>query len=219
MKQYPKLYEDIQDEPQRVKLEKITSTFGTPEELANKFRAFYKDAHRQLFDIVVKQIWLEQHFMYGEDRRKKRRSNGHAVDTAYSYFMRSTVGISHRPVAANESFTSLSTYLVDFFPEFLKKDPFVDTDYYAYPFKNITLDHLAFVYQMVDDRLDMLKYADEKNMNSAEFFNWATNHALCMNDEMGEEQYMLTISDFNWPHIRNTKLRKGWANDQFGFKE
>lgn len=220
MKQYPKLYEDLYDASvENIRTRKITSTFGSPDILSRKFIDFYKEAHLQLFDMIVKQIWLEQHFLYGTERRQKRMGSGHSPDWAFGQFMKTHVGISQKPITHSILFASISTYLIDFFPDFLKHDPFKEPEYYKYPFENITLDHLHFVYQVVDMRADMLKYAEEQKMSYMEFSNWVTNHVLCNNDETGKTKYELAIVRNLWQHIRNNDLKHGWFNEKMKFKQ
>lgn len=219
MKQYPKLYEDIYKQSRRdASTDKITSTFGSPEILGVKFRDFYKDAHVQMFDMIVKQVWLEQQFVYGEQRREKRVANGFMPDWAFAEFMKVHVGISQKPITLHPMFSSVSTYLKDFFPEFLKHDPFANPEYFKYPFENVTLDHLNFVYQVDGMRMEMLQYADDNKMSYMDFSNWATNHILSYNDEIGEDIYKITMNVNAWPHIRNTSLKRGWSNDKFKFE-
>lgn len=223
MKQYPKLYEDIYRQSVNNKFTtpgKITSTYGSPEILADKFKAFYKEAHAQLFDQTVKQVWLEQQFIYDGTRRNKRRRMGFAADWGFGYFIQKYVGTSQKATTINPIMTAVATYLKDFFPEFLEHDPFEDPEYYVFPFKNISLDHLVFVYQVVDMRLDMLKHAEANNMTTGDFKNWAINHVLCNNDETGEDVYELTITKNASPHIRNNSLvATNWTDELYNFEK
>lgn len=221
MKQYPKLYEDIYKETvTNLRTEKITSTFGSPEALANKFRSACWEAHMQLFSIITKQVWLEQQFMYGEERREKRTANGYTADWAWSYFMKNYVGISQKAVTLNPVFFPVATYMKDFFPDFLLHDPLEEPEYFKFPFKNLSLDHLTFVYQLVDMRMDMLQYAEENNMTIGEFMNWATNHVLCCNNDHGEDAYELNMGINSWAYIQDTRFKNNfWSNDLFKFKQ
>lgn len=223
MKQYPKLYEDIYRKSVNNKYTepgKITSTYGSPEVLAEKFKSFYKEAHAQLFDQTVKQVWLEQQFIYNGTRRNKRGGMGFAADWGFGYFMQKYVGTSQKATTINPIMTAVATYLKDFFPDFLKHDPFTEPEYYTFPYKHISLDHLVFVYQMGDMRLDMLEYAEKNKMTTGDFKNWAINHALCYNDEVGEDIYELTITKNASPHIRNNSLKaRIWTDELFNFEK
>ena len=69
----------------------------------------------------------------------------------------------------------------------------------------------------MDNRLEMLAEAEKRGMSYAEFINWATNWALCYNDENRRKKYQLIGGHFNWPYIRNNDLKKFWENDKFNF--
>jgi hypothetical protein len=202
MKQFPKIYEDISRKPSDKIISNISSSFGSVEDLASKFRSFFKEAHLAFFDIIVKQVWLEQKFIFHGTRRN-RNSNGYGSDWAYSYFMRSIVGISQKPLTINFIFRTTPTYFKDFFPNFSDHDPFEEPEYFKYPYKHVNLDHLTFVYQY-HDRLELLDEAEKKLMNSAEFSNFAANHALSYRDDSGKQIYSIVRSSYI-PYIKKEK--------------
>lgn len=157
-------------------------------------------------------MWLEQQFTFGGKRRAKRWQNGWGVDNAFSDFVKA-VGISQKPITANTTFTAVATYMKDFFPEFLKRSPFDDSEYFSYPYKHVTLDHLCFVY-LHHERMEMLQYAEENGIRFFDFANWAVNQALCYNDEMGEEVYVVAAFKYMWPYLK-PKERVTGRNDKF----
>ena len=217
LKFYPKRYEDIcRFETWEKRKNHFEAVDGTIDELISGFKDFYKEAHRSLFASFVKEVWLEQQIIYRDERRVKRVGNGKERDVGFGQFMKIAVGTSQRVLTANFCFTPVSTYFIDFFPEFLFHNPFKNPEKYKYPYENITLDHLLFVYQM-DNRLEMLDEAEKKGMSYAEFINWATNWALCHNDDIGEDFYTLASGHAKWPYIRNNKLERFWENDKFNF--
>lgn len=218
MKIYPKTYEDICDFSKReYRLSKVKSNLGSVDELISSFRSFYREAHNQVFDQIVKEVWLEQQIIFNGKRKVRRRGNGIMPDILFGFFMKAVVGISQRSITANFSFTPVSTYLIDFFPDFLLHDPFKEPDYYKYPYKHVTLDHLLFVYQM-DNRLELLEEADRRSMSYGEFINWALNWALCYNDDIGKVFYTFTGGHLNWPYIRKNKLKNFWENEKYKFR-
>jgi hypothetical protein len=166
----------------------------------------------------VCQVWLEQQFTFDGKRRKKRYQIGLVVDSTFGFFMRKIVGISQQPITGNLCFTAISAYLKELFPDFLKHDPFEEPEYYAYPFKHVTLDHMFFVY-MCHDRMEMLRYADEREMDYLDFVNWATNHVLSYNEEVGEEIYCVTSARYMWPFIKNKDYTRTWRESLFDFEE
>ena len=218
MKEYPKLYEDLysNDNP-HIYLDRIGSTLGSAEVLRDRFRAFYYDAHRQVFGLIVKEVWLEQQFTYRNIRRTRRKGNGFFSDRTFGYFMKNMVGVSQKPISLNFCFAAISTYLKDFFPDFLKHDPFLEPDYFEFPYKNVFLDHMVLVYTH-HDRLEMLQKAENESLSYADFANWAINQSFCYNDEVGKTVYVLTPSNYMWPHIKNITLKADWKSKCFDFE-
>lgn len=201
MKHYPKSYEDPLL-PRQTILDRCGAIGESPDSYIKKWRTFSRKAHRDIFDIYVRQLWMEFRFTYNGIRRTKRRKNGFGIDVAFGVFMKRGVGISQYPVTSNFAFTSICSYFKDLFPEFLIRNPFEDADYYKYPYKHVTLDHMCLVYQC-KDRLEMLQYAEEKEMGYSDFFNWVANHVLSHNDDVGREDYGLTKRHaFDWTYVK-----------------
>jgi hypothetical protein len=218
MKHYPKIYSDLCDISKWSNINgRIKSVDGSLDELILKFRNFYKETHLSIFESTIKEIWLEKQLVMDGRRRIKRRGNGVWSDILFSRFNKVAVGTSHRVLTANFCFTPVATYLIDFFPDFLYHDPFKEPEEYKYPYKKITLDYLVFVYQM-DERLELLEEAEKRGMSYAEFINWATNWALCYNDDNNVNKYQLIGGHLNWPYIRNNKLKRWWEHKKFNFK-
>lgn len=216
MKQYPKQYQDLYLQDHRaVSLASLDSLDGTIDELATQFRKFYFESHRQLFDIIVKQVWLEMRVVF-QGRRRRRRKNGFREDSTFGWFMKSLVGISQKPIVANMCFTATATYLKELFPDFLNRNPFKEPEYYKYPFKHVTLDHLFFVYKCTE-RMEMLKYADDLELNYLDFVNWATNYVMSYNDEIGKDKYTLSSARYMWPYIKNNDYTRTWSDVNFDF--
>lgn len=194
IKIYEKTFENVLPTPEDTKLgirvTKIGSTLGDEFILADKFKELYREAHRNFFDTMVKQTWLERTFTYGGQARMKRGHNGHAYDWAFGYFMKSIVGINQRPITNGFTFQAVVTYLPELFPDFFTKDPYVDKEYYAFPYKNIGIDHMIFVYRM-KERLQLLEYSENHNLSFSEFVNWVVNYAFSLNQELGKDVYAL----------------------------
>lgn len=203
MKHYPKIYQDLSRLPSKKICSSIGSSAGSVDELAALFRNFYKEAYPILFDLIVKQVWLEQKFLYNGARRAGRFANGNTPDWAFSYFMKSIVGISQKPLTTGFIFVSLPSYIPDLFPTFSDHNPFEEPEFFKFPYKNITIDHMMFCYQY-HDRIEMLKEADEKVMNIKEFMDWATNHVLSYNKDKSKEIYSICRHSF-FPYIKRNK--------------
>jgi hypothetical protein len=95
------------------------------------------------------------------------------------------------------------------FPDFVSGNPYENPEKYAYPYKYVTLAHMAFVHQ-VHNRMEMLEHAEKMAMNYTDFVNWAVNQAFCYNDEVGSAVYILTNNMEFWPFLRNTDLNDSW---------
>ena len=182
MKQYPKVYDNVSLRDPGPALARIGSAYGSVDELIARFRSFYRQAHQELFNMMVKEVWLSQQILY-KGARRKNRQNGFGVDWAYSVFMTTAVGISQKPLTTGLLFDAIPTYFKDFFPNFTDHDPFLEPKYFAYPYKHVTLDHLLFVYQC-HNRLEMLEEAETRSMKIKEFQDWVVNWVSCYNDEV-----------------------------------
>jgi hypothetical protein len=203
MKQYQKVNANLSRDPSQNMVVKMGSSLGTLDNLALRFRELFRQSYLSVFDICVREVWLEQHFLYDGVPRLNRSKNGYGSDWLFNYFVTGIVGISQKPLTSGFAFTTISTYFNDFFPDFINHDPFQEPEYFKYPYKNVTLDFMMFVSQH-HERLEMLKEADEKGMNIREFRNWAANQALCYNHDVNDDIYCIARSDFV-PYIKRLK--------------
>lgn len=205
MKTYPKEYADISRQPSDAFISRIGSSLGSADDLAVRFRSFYREVHPILFDFIIKHAWLEQHFLFNGMRRVKRSGNGNILDWAFSYFMKALVGISQKPLTDGIFFSSVQTYIKDFFPNFTDHDPFEEPEFFKYPYKHVTLDHLAFVYQC-HNRLELLDEAEKRSMNIRDFMNWATNWMFCYNNDVDNDGKEYCLVRFSFiPYIKRKK--------------
>lgn len=207
MKTCRRAYEPLSKKPSKNIIAGIGSAYKSVDELALRFRNFYKEAHLVLFDFIIKQVWLEQQFLYNGTRRAGRYANGYAPDWAFSYFMRAYVGMSQKPLTIGFFLGVIPTYFAEFFPNFSDHDPFEESEYFKYPYKNVTFDHLAFVYQC-HDRMEMLKEVEEKSMKIMEFFDWAANRSLSCRDSNDNEVYSIMRHSY-FPFIKKNKIHGG----------
>lgn len=205
LKIYPRVSEPVSRYPSERILKSMGSSYGASlDDLSTCFKDFYKEAHPILFSMIVKQVWLEQKFVFANVRRSRRSGNGYGCDWAFSFFMNGIVGISQKPLTTGEVFVKIPTYFKDFFPNFSDHDPFTEPEYFKYPYKHVTLDFLFVVYQH-HDRIAMLDYAEKKKMNIREFTDWAINQAMGYNDEVGEEVYRVMRHAYFFPFLKKNK--------------
>ena len=177
-------------------------------ELVKTFRSFYKESYRSLFDMLVKQIWLEQKLTFNGARRAKRCGNGHGIEMGYAYFMMGVVGISQKFHTHNRLLSYISLYFDEFFPNFSDHNPFEEPEYFEYPYEHVTIDFL-YVVREHHDRIAMLDYAEEKKMTIQSFIDWSVNQALCYNIEKGEEFYRVIRGKNFFIYIKNMKKDYG----------
>ena len=211
MKQYPKIFQDLAKKPSKKMILKMGSSLGSIDSLAIMFKEFYRETHAVIFNILVKEVWLEQKFLYDGVRRNGRGRNGVAIDKCFSYLVKGMAGISQKPITIGHFFVSVPTYFIDFFPKFSDYNPFEDLEYFKYPYKHITLDHLSFVYQC-HNRLELLEEAESRHMKIWDFENWAANYALSYRDKKGNQLYEMSRADGFVPYIRKINKQHGRKN-------
>ncbi len=171
----------------------LDSVDGNINALTSLFRDFFQDTTITLFDIAIKYFWLEKQLVFDGKRRVRRFRNGHVPDSTFGRYMKQVVGHDHSLITRARWCTVVTLYLKDMFPEFLDHDPFKEPEYYKYPFKHVTLEFLMYVFQ-VHNRLELLDYAEQKQMSYHDFRNWANNHVLSYNDEQNFDVYAIAPS-------------------------
>lgn len=197
MKHYPKTYQDLYDDKGNFHWrERIGSLYGSLDTLTETYRAFFMDATRTIFRLAVEYKWLSLQFTYnGTPRHLEGGSGayagGFASNKAFRTFLIETVGHDQAIFSMQPTFIIINQYIQELFPEFEKHNPFEEPEYYKYPFEHISLGFLAYVYQ-VDNRLELLKYADEEKMDFRTFLNWANNWIMCYNEEHGQTYGLTT---------------------------
>lgn len=209
MKLYSKVNENLSRTITPYQLSHIgTNYHGGFDAFVLRSRKFYKETSDSLFEMLVKQVWIENMFTYRGARRKSRFGNGISQDWAYSKFSKAIVGHSQKTLTTSSGlFHSIPTYFADMFPDFMVNDPFENPELYKFPFEHITIDFMYFVSKH-HERMEMLKYADEKKMTIEEFENWAYNQAICYNLEKNREVYALKRHSFSPYLARVGKLKK-----------
>ena len=114
--------------------------------------------------------------------------NSPGLSIAFVKFLRRNVGNDIQILTRGNFFTKLELYFDDFFPGFDESNPWENPDYYKFPFKNISIDFLMVVYQL-DDRMELLKIADEGKMSYAIFVDYVINHIFSENETLKRNRY------------------------------
>ena len=151
-----------------------------------------------------------------DGKRKTKKITNFWWDMWYGRYLRIEVGVTQYCVVKNFWFLPVATYLIDFFPDFLINDPAKSPEKYRFPYKNIGLDHLAFVFEM-NNRLEILEEAEKKSMSFGDFFDWVVNYAFLYNDKVGYDKYSLVRGHKSWVHIMDNDLSRGWYFKPFNF--
>ena len=207
-KNYEDKYEKVFTNKERIKMrcdiDKISPYKGDPENLSMYIRQFKdetKSFDLDLFDHLVKIYWLARRFCYDGERREKLGKNGIKLDAAYGLFIRCFVGWDTKSIFTTMNMLpKVMGYFYDLFPNFDEGNPFKEK--YEYPFKYISLPCLFIVYQM-DERMEMLKYAESKKMNYAEFLDYVVNYVMCKSEE--DDKYEIVLSMKYLPYVKKMK--------------
>jgi hypothetical protein len=181
----------------------------------NTFNNFY----RELFNYSVKFEWLRRKFVYYTERTKaKMQRNSILLCNAFVKFFRRNVGVDPQMITRNNFFYNIVYYLDEFFPDFDIENPFENPDYYRFPFENISIDFLPVVRQM-DERVELLKIADERKMSYAVFVDYVINYAFSVNEELGRDRYIIKSSARRRCYLFYIRDTDKYSNGKFKFKK
>lgn len=205
MKIYPKTFESVFSEDTRKKFD--FSQVSTKDIEINKyikdFRGLLIDFSYNLFDFYVKVTWLKKKFCYQNKQISINGNTGGNVDYVFTRFLRRIIGRDIQFLTRDFLYTKVISYFKDFFPDFDDGNPFENTEFYKFPFKNITIEYLVVVYQM-EDRIELLKYADEQKMTYATFLDFVINQIYSINEELGRDKYLFIITRRHQNYIKDT---------------
>jgi hypothetical protein len=209
MKKYDKNYEDVFSARRSLKkcpLDKLDFLGYSLDEYKNIYNDFLRGFFDSVFDAAVKHYWLSRHFGLGDRYIAGSKENSILLDAAFSIFLRQYVGIDYRIFSRWFLVNRIVSYFKDFFPDMMDHDPFREPEYFRFPFKHITLDFLAMVYQM-DERLDLIREAEEKGMNINVFMDFVINYSLSYNDDNQREKYQIVFPNSRFSiYVKNMDL-------------
>jgi len=195
MQHHPKTYENVfstdhQDSKTKLKIEKLSAVDMELGEYTSSFHNFLKDFYSNLFLDCVKLSWLRRKFIFcGKKVTLPIYNNSRPLQNAFTKFMRRHIGNDIQIITKGRFFLKLELHYFDkLFPGFDDGNPFENPDYYKFPFDNISMEFLIVVHQM-DDRIELLKEADDKKMSYAVFLDYILNYILVENDILGRRKY------------------------------
>lgn len=205
MKIYPKTFENIfsEDTVLKINLSKISIKGMETGDYVILFKKFLKEFSNDLFSFYVKATWLKKNFVYNNKQADVEGMKGGLLDTFFTRFLRRTIGSDTQFFTRDFLYPKVNSYFKDFFPGFSEGNPFENPDFYNFPYKNITIEFLAVVYQM-DDRLELLKIADEQKMTYAKFLDFVINQIYSINEELGRDKYVFMISKKCQSYVKDT---------------
>lgn len=202
MKNYQKKYENVFTSDRCLKkcdIEKVgTDIDWDAKEYVKIFKKELKSFQLDIFDHLVKTIWLMKRFCYDGKKRENLSRNGNYLDGAFGVFVRNHVDMESRLITRDEMYSKIRSYFDDFFPEFEVRNPFVDD--FKYPYKYMTIECLVVVYQM-EERLELLKYGEDHKMRYLDFIDYVLNYINCLNEDKGFEYYIWIFSRKCIPYV------------------
>lgn len=202
---HPKVYENVfsTDHPtNNVRLN--IDAISTGEMELNDYRSYWQSLlngiYIKLYDDLLRFSWLRRSFCYyGKKTVLPMPTSGRILNSAFMKYMRRHIGKDTQIITRSKFFSKLELYFDELYPGFMDGNPFENPEYYKYPYKFITMDYMLVVWQM-DDRLELLKYADEHEMTWAVFADYVINHAMCENVRLGKIKYKMRLNcDRNFP--------------------
>jgi hypothetical protein len=209
---YPKRYKDLYaSKEEERRLARLGAEGVSLNNIATRFQEFYKSAYAILWRFFVTQIWLESRILFDGKTQTDFYDNPIRMCPALKAFFTLQVGIPSTPITNTRLWPVVLSYFREFYPEYMEHDPEIEPEYYNFPYKNITIEYLAFVYQL-ENRKDFLNLAEEGQMSYAEFINWVTNWVLSYNDEVGDEIYTVRRYNDNVLYIKNLKKPKKYRS-------
>lgn len=198
MRQYNKTYENLFSSDHltnKVKLNlKEVSVHGMDlDGYISLFQNFLVGFYLNLFDDCVKLAWLRRQFIYHGRRANFPNHYKYAyLNIGFVKFLRRIIGKDIQIINKGKFFSKLETYFNDFFPDFDDENPFKNPEYYKFPFKNVSIDYLPVVWQL-EDRLSLLKLAEEQKMSYAVFVDYVINHVYSENDFLKRPRYKISF--------------------------
>lgn len=211
MKYYEKQYENVFDTPRRehaFKLEKVSNSLGlSNRDYADLSRVAWMDMSKVMFESVVKTRWIMEQYKYGGKFTCRKITGDTANTFQTSVFFEKIGGFDTKILTKSAVYTMIAPFIKSMFPEFHRHNPFTDVEYFAYPYKWITLDYFGVVHDMYE-RLDLLALAEEKKMMFREFSDYVINHALCVNEEKGRNAYEIIETRGKMPFFIKNNLNK-----------
>ena len=188
-KTYEEIFSIDHDSKHTLNLKELSAIGLTLEEYEKQFRSFLNESFARLFDDVVRTAWFRRIFKcYGKKTIYPIQKNPPLYNLIFVKHLRRVVGKDIQLLTRSRYFSKIESYFKDFFPGFTDGNPFTNPEYYKFPYKNITVDFLLPVYQL-NDRLMLLKHADEQNMSYGVFLDYIIDFTYKENEKNPNPRY------------------------------
>ena len=190
MKNYKKEYENVfnRDLDKRCDINKIKTFKNIPaglDEYTRLYRETFENMHKNIFDNLVKLVWLERRFTYNRKRVLRKNRGGNIIDRAKSLFVRNYVGFDPKFIfMGGAPFSNIAGYFDDIFVNFSEGNPFEEE--YRYPYKYMGMEAMVIVYQM-KERMELLQHGEDNKMPLEDFKDFVINYISCYNAEHGDK--------------------------------
>lgn len=214
IKNYKKVYEDVystdrKNSKTKLYIEKVSVVSGSVDEYIKVFNTFLGGFYANMFDGFLKIAWLRRQFCYYNKKTLYPISKNSLVfNLAFVKFIRRYVQKDIQIITRNKFFSRLETYFEEMYPGFYEGNPFENPEYYKFPFKTVSVDYMMAVFQM-DERLELLKYAEENKMSYPIFIDYVINYVMCLNEEQIFDKYVIINNDRNFPfYVRKIEYKK-----------
>jgi hypothetical protein len=186
---YDRIFSVDNDSKHTLDESKIGAIGMSKEEYERQFRKFLNESFTRLFDDVVRISWFRRIFMcHGKKTIYPIQKNPMNYNTIFVKHLRRIIGKDIQILTRSRYFSKIEGYFKDFFPGFTDGNPFTNPEYYKFPYKNITVDFLIPVNQL-NDRLTLLKEADEQNMSYAVFLDYIIEFISKENEKTIKPRY------------------------------
>lgn len=211
-KEYPRTYEYVFSIPEIIKkkcdIDRVTLFKDIPdskEKYATLFKEVLYNYEQVVWDSMVKYLWLAGRFKYRGARHKIQGRSGLEVDRGFGYFLKHYVGHNQRVLTdCRGTAAFLRSYIMELFPDLDDRNPFEEK--IEMPFPNLTLSHLFLVLSM-DERMELLKIANERRMSVLVFMDYVANYVMCYNLEH-PETYEFKFGSAALPYVSNCARRR-----------
>jgi hypothetical protein len=158
----------------------------------DKLNSYKEDFVKAMFEIdraffksAITYLWYRRRFGYMA-RSYFRNDWDRNTNFAYGIFLRHLIGMEKNLYFSTHSgMQIIKSYYDDFVDDVF--DP--RTESIPYPFENLTLAHMTVVVDM-DERLDLLDFADREKMLYNDFCDFISNWVGCFNEKYGEKYQM-----------------------------